>query len=234
MSTCASSWVPSLILQRFSRDHTIWWQVLRFAICRELHSLENWFEMVILYQQVSCFTSSSTLPSLFCKLSMETLDFSSFAFLNISKALWINWSQSFLAFGGLEKWLNGSVEVGSSSVVAKISSSSSIKRCAGPICLRDDLSDNSRGEGSRPVHLFIYSVLPFCSKTRWICNVLVNSINQWDVDPILDACTALAWLDLVMLSKLNLNAEAYLYFTFSQTFKVSVRDFDIATFLLLD
>ena len=67
-------------------------------------------------------------------------------------------SISFLASGGCEEWLNGNVEVGSSSVVAKISSSSSIKRCAGPICLRDDLLDNSRGEGSRPLHLSIYLV----------------------------------------------------------------------------
>ena len=65
----------------------------------------------------------------------------------------------FLASGGCEEWLNGNVEVGSSSVVAKIFSSSSIKRCAGSICLRDDLLDNSRGEASRPLHLSIYLVL---------------------------------------------------------------------------
>ena len=123
----------------------------------------------------------------------------------------------FLAFGGCEQWLNGSAEVGSSSVVAKISSSSSIKRCACPNCLRDDLSDNSRGEGDVlcPVHLSIYSVLPFCLKTRWICNVIVNSMNQGDVDLITDACAVSARLDLVMLYKLNLNAEAHLYFTLS-------------------
>ena len=221
MSTCASSWVPSLILQRFSRGHTIWWQVLRFAVCMELHSQENWFEMVMLYRKLPCFTSFSKLLSLFCKLSMEILDFSSFAFQKI-------------AFGSCVKWLNGSVEVGSSSVVAKISSSSSIKRCAGTLCLRNDLSDNSRGEGSRPVHLSIYSVLPFSLKTRWICNVIVNTINQWDVDLIIDACAALVRLDLVMLYKLNLSEEAHLYFTFSQKSKVSVRDFDTAAFLLLD
>ena len=59
-------------------------------------------------------------------------------------------------------------------------------------------------------------------------------MNQGDVDPIVDACVALARLDLVMLCKLILNAEAYLCFTFSQTFKVSVRDFDTAAFLLPD
>ena len=225
MSTCASSWVPSLVLQRFSRGHTIWWRVLRFAICRELHSQENWFEMVILYRQVPCFTSSSTLLSLFRKLSVEILNFSSFAFLKIARKLCESTDLNlYLAFGGCEEWLIGIVEVGSSSVVAKISSFSSIKRCAGPICLRDDLSDNSKDEGSRPVHLSIYSNLSFCFKTRWICYVIVNIINRWDVDPIIDACAALARLDLVMLCKLNLNAEAHLHFTFMQTFKVSVRD----------
>ena len=59
-------------------------------------------------------------------------------------------------------------------------------------------------------------------------------MNQWDVDPIIDACGALARLDLVMLCKLNLNVEAHLYFTFSQTFKVSVSDFDTTAFLLFD
>ena len=59
-------------------------------------------------------------------------------------------------------------------------------------------------------------------------------MNQWDVDPIVDACVALDRLDLVMLCKLILNAEAYLYFIFSQTFKVSVIDFDTAAFLLPD
>ena len=69
MPNCASRWVPSLILQRFSRGHTIWWQVLRFAICRELHSQANWFEMATLYRQLPCFTSFSTLLSHFGKLS---------------------------------------------------------------------------------------------------------------------------------------------------------------------
>ena len=156
MSTCASSWFSSLLLQRFSRSHTIWWQGIRFAICRELHSQENWFEMVILYRQLPCFTSASTLLSLFRKPSVQILDFSSFVvFFKLLKSF-VNQLISifFLAFGGCEEWLNGSVKAGSSSVVAKISSSSSKKRCARPICLRDDLADNSRGEGPRPVHLF--------------------------------------------------------------------------------
>ena len=67
---------------------------------------------------------------------------------------------SIFLFGGCEEWLNGSVENDSSSLVVKIYFSSSIKHCGG-FCLRDDLSDNSRGEGSSPVHLSIYSVLPF-------------------------------------------------------------------------
>ena len=231
MSTCASSWVLSI----HSRCHTIRCQVLRFAICWELHSQENWFEMVILYWKLPCFTSSSTLLSLFRKVSIEILDFGSFAFLKIARKFCESTNLNLLlAFAGCEKWFNGSVEVGSSSAGAKTFSYSSIKQCAGPICLRDDLSDNSRGKGSPPVHLSIYSVLPFCLKMRWIYNVIVNSINQWDVDPIIDACAASARLDLVVLSKLNLNAEAHLYFTFSQTFKVSVTDFDTAAFLLLD
>ena len=231
MSTCASSWVLSI----HSRCHTIRCQVLRFAICWELHSQENWFEMVILYWKLPCFTSSSTLLSLFRKVSIEILDFGSFAFLKIARKFCESTNLNLLlAFAGCEKWFNGSVEVGSSSAGAKTFSYSSIKQCAGPICLRDDLSDNSRGKGSPPVHLSIYSVLPFCLKMRWIYNVIVNSINQWDVDPIIDACAASARLDLVVLSKLNLNAEADLYFTFSQTFKVSVTDFDTAAFLLLD
>ena len=169
------------------------------------------------------------------KVSMEILDFGSFAFFKIARKFCESTNLNLLlAFGGCEKWFNGSFEVGSSSVEAKTFSYSSIKQCAGPICLRDDLSDNSRGKGSPPVHLSIYSVLPFCLKMRWIYNVIVNSINQWDVDPIIDACAASARLDLVVLSKLNLNAEAHLYFTFSQTFKVSVTDFDTAAFLLLD
>ena len=108
MPNCASRWVPSLILQRFSRGHTIWWQVLRFAICRELHSQENWFEMVILYRQVPCFTSSSTLLSLFRKLSVEILNFSSFAFLKIARKLCESTDHMlFSVFGGCEEWLNG-------------------------------------------------------------------------------------------------------------------------------
>ena len=103
MSTCASSWIPSLVLQRFRRGHTIWWRVLRFTICRELHSQENWFEMVILYRQLPCFTSSSTLLSFFRKLSMETLDFSSFAFLKIARKLCeSNNLNLFLAFASCE------------------------------------------------------------------------------------------------------------------------------------
>ena len=165
---------------------------------------------------------------------MEILDFSSFALFKIARKLYESTDLNlFLAFGGCEKWLNGSVENDSSSVVVKIYFSSSIKHCGG-FCLRDDLSDNSRGEGSSPVHLSIYSVLPFWLKTRWICNVIVNSINQWDVDPIIDVCAASARLNLVMLCKSNLNEEAHLYFTFSRTLKISVRDFDTAAFLLLD
>ena len=180
MSTCASSWVLSI----HSRCHTIRCQVLRFAICWELHSQENWFEMVILYWKLPCFTSSSTLLSLFRKVSIEILDFGSFAFLKIARKSCESTNLNLLlAFAGCEKWFNGSVEVGSSSAGAKTFSYSSIKQCAGPICLRDDLSDNSRGKGSPPVHLSIYSVLPFCLKMRWIYNVIVNSINQWDVDP---------------------------------------------------
>ena len=215
-------------MQRFSRGHTIWWQVLRFAICRELHSQENWFERVILYWQVTCFTSSSTLLSLFRKLSMEILDFSSFAVLKIARKLCESTDLNlFLALGGCKEWLNGSIEVGSSSVVAKISSSSSIKRCAGPICLLDDLSGNSKMKSH------VLCTYPFIRFSHFV-NSIANSINQWDVDPIIDACAALARLGLVMLHKLNLNAEGYLYFTFSQMFKVSVRDFDTAAFLLLD
>ena len=139
MSAYASRWVPSLKLQRFSRGHTIWWQILRFVICRELHSQENWFEMVILYQQLPCFTSSWTLLSLFRKLSMEILDFSSFTFSKIAR-IFVNKLISifFLTLGGCEEWFSGSVEVVSSSVGAKISCCSSIKQCAGLICLRDD------------------------------------------------------------------------------------------------
>ena len=40
-------------------------------------------------------------------------------------------------------------------------------------------------------------------------------MNQRDVDLITDACAVSARLDLVMLYKLNLNAEAHLYFTLS-------------------
>ena len=85
MSICTSSWFHSLISQRFSRSHTIWWQVLRFASCREPHSQENWFEMVIFHRQLPCFTSASTLLLLFSKLSMQILDFSSLAFLKIAQ-----------------------------------------------------------------------------------------------------------------------------------------------------
>ena len=46
----------------------------------------------------------------------------------------------------------------------------------------------------------------------------------------IDGCAASAWLDLVTLCKLNLNAEAHLYFTLSQKIKVLVRDFDTADF----
>ena len=92
---------------------------------------------------------------------MEILDFSSFALFKIARKLYESTDLNlFLAFGGCEEWLNGSVENDSSSVVVKIYFSSSIKHCGG-FCLRDDLSDNSRGEGSSPVHLSIYSVLPF-------------------------------------------------------------------------
>ena len=85
---------------------------------------------------------------------MEILDFSSFALFKIARKLYESTDLN------LSLWLNGSVENDSSSVVVKIYFSSSIKHCGG-FCLRDDLSDNSRGEGSSPVHLSIYSVLPF-------------------------------------------------------------------------
>ena len=164
---------------------------------------------------------------------MEILDFSSFALFKIARKLYESTDLNlFLAFGGCEEWLNGSVENDSSFVIVKIYFSSSIKKCTA-FCLRDDLSDNSRGEGSSPVYLSIYSVLPFWLKTRWICNVIVNSINQWDVDSIIDACAASARLNLVMLCKSNLNEEAHLYFTFSQTFKISARDFDKLHFYCL-
>ena len=155
MATCARSWFLSLILQRFSRSHKIWWQVLWLPIFRELHSQENWFEMVILYRHLPCFTSASTLLSPFRKLSMQILDFNSFAFLKIARKLCesTNLNLFFLAFRGCEERFNGSVEAGSSSVVVRISSSSSMKRCAHPICLRDDILDNSSGEEPRPVHL---------------------------------------------------------------------------------
>ena len=117
-------------------------------------SQESWFGIVILYRQLPCFTSASTQLSLFRKPSMQILDFSSFGFFEIARELCESTDLNlFLAFGGCEEWLNGSVEAASSSVVAKVSSSSSIKECACPICLLDHLSDNSRGEGPHPVHL---------------------------------------------------------------------------------
>ena len=83
--------------------------------------------------------------SLFRKLSTEILDFSSSAVLKIDRKLCESTDLNlFLALGRCKEWLNGSIEVGSSSVVVKISSSSSIKRFTGPIYLRDDLSDNSK------------------------------------------------------------------------------------------
>ena len=92
---------------------------------------------------------------------MEILDFSSFALFKIARKLYESTDLNlFLAFGGCEEWLNGSVENDSSFVIVKIYFSSSIKKCTA-FCLRDDLSDNSRGEGSSPVYLSIYSVLPF-------------------------------------------------------------------------
>ena len=92
---------------------------------------------------------------------MEILDFSSFALFKIARKLYESTDLNlFLAFGGCEEWLNGSVENDSSFVIVKIYFSSSIKKCTA-FCLRDDFSDDSRGEGSSPVYLSIYSVLPF-------------------------------------------------------------------------
>ena len=56
---------------------------------------------------------------------MQILDFSSLTFLKIARKLCESTDLNlfFLAFGGYEEWLNGIVEAGSSSVVAKISSS---------------------------------------------------------------------------------------------------------------
>ena len=139
ISTCASSSFPSLILQRFTRGHAIWWHVLHFAICRELHSQKNWLEIVILHRQLPPFTSVSILPSLFRKLSMHILDFS---FLLLKLKAWRLGESTdrnlFFSLWMLHDGLfNGSVKVGTFSVVAKISSSLSIKRRARPICLCD-------------------------------------------------------------------------------------------------
>ena len=81
--TSAISWFPSPTCIRINKTHTMWWQVLQFAICNELQSQKNWLLITTVYLVPPCFITTS-VQLLFCdNLEMHTSFFISFTFFRI-------------------------------------------------------------------------------------------------------------------------------------------------------